>query len=1489
MRFLSRLLHKGDAGQAKRRRRSHRVRALELLEDRRLLATLNISQPLDIVANDNLVSLREAIEQVNNLPNGPHTINIPDFPQDLQLTQGILAIATSEPITIAGPGASQLAISSNSSAIFEAGSGANLTIRGLTLTGNSSGDGGAIRSFGSDLTIEHVRFANNNASGNGGAIFSSGGSLTINTGTFTNNKAFNGGAIYVDGGMLTADFPFISNNEAIANGGGIYLRGSTGSLFGSSGGGGWIDDNSAAIDGGGVFIAGGTVQISGLAIDHNTADRDGGGIAVLGGSLEITDVPLTNNSATELGGGLAVDFDSSFSLLPPQVALRGSSQIAFNTADAGGGVSLNAADFTLEASAEVGDNESVRHGGGVFAQNATMELRGTIRDNVAGDFGGGVYAVSGRTQFSGASVTDNQAVSGGGLFANTVTDGDSATLELSISGSTFAGNSAGSSTTQRIGGGGIHLSNSGNVLIDQTTITGSNGGAITGGGLGGGLLVENSGGDVRILRSTIFSTAAIDGGGVAVFGSGQATTTFLQSTISANQVNARGGGVYVEGGTTEFRHSTITGNLGLQSGGGLFVSAGSNVTLDHTIVAANTNGAAPDISGSVDARFSLIGSDTGTTIPAGIDNIVGQSGTVIDPRLGPLADSGGPARTHQPLLNSPAVNAGDPAFISSDPALDFDQRGAGHARLAYDRIDIGATELQATGLKLKVDNLLDEVDDDFSAGQLSLREAVLIANLRAGPDTIDVASSLAGETVSLQLGELLITDDVTINGPSEGRLQVNANSASRVVKVDDHDAGTLLDVELNQLEFFGGHAAGTDNQGGAILSSEDLTLRAVVVRDSHADGHGGGLAALDGSLTIDTSTVDNNVAAGDGGGIYAMVPTIVDRSTISHNDALGAGGGLAGLNGLTISSSTISGNHSISSGGGINVGARAAVVTHTTITNNASDASPGGGGIFADAPVTLDHSIVAVNSGRRNDDLYQTQFGSFEATFSVIGSNSNADLQDDGGNIIGTSQTPLDPILQPLGDYGGPTHTHALDSRSLALDAGDASIVAPPAEDQRGFTRITGTRIDIGAVEYQGNLLVVNTLLDIVDGDTVSIGALLQDSGTDGQVSLREAILAANNTPGSDVILFAATLDEDVITVSNAGSLENGGLTGDLDITDDVTITGNGSQQTLIDATGLLDRVFDIHPDTVVTMSGLSISGGVLNEGDYGGGILVNSSTLSLNDVRVTDNQAPYGGGIAVVAAYGDATLNVLRSEIDHNRAGNSGGGIATVSIVKDRTATSHIVEATVLGNEASRRGGGFYSLANTGGTSFLRVDSSTVLQNHATNSDGRGGGIYNFATLGGGQASTAVLAISNSTLSGNTAAFDGGGIYNRAVDPLDRGVIEVRNVTITANDAGNAGGGILNTANGLIAELHNTILADNSATLGADLQDNGLLDRVTHNLIGSPDGHAIVDQNEGNIVGIPAGIGPLSRQWRTDTHTPTSSGQCCDRRRSECRSTELH
>jgi hypothetical protein len=78
--------------------------------------------------------------------------------------------------------------------------------------------------------------------------------------------------------------------------------------------------------------------------------------------------------------------------------------------------------------------------------------------------------------------------------------------------------------------------------------------------------------------------------------------------------------------------------------------------------------------------------------------IGGTGSSRINPRLGPLADNGGPTFTHALLPGSPAINAGDPAAIVGTGGVPFhDQRGAPFIRI-FGIIDIGAFERLPAGL-----------------------------------------------------------------------------------------------------------------------------------------------------------------------------------------------------------------------------------------------------------------------------------------------------------------------------------------------------------------------------------------------------------------------------------------------------------------------------------------------------------------------------------------------------------------------------------------------------------------------------------------------------------------------------------------------------------------------------------------------------------------------------------------------------------------------
>src|SRR5439155_27084131 len=130
----------------------------------------------------------------------------------------------------------------------------------------------------------------------------------------------------------------------------------------------------------------------------------------------------------------------------------------------------------------------------------------------------------------------------------------------------------------------------------------------------------------------------------------------------------------------------------------------------------------------------------------------------------------------------------------------------------------------------------------------------------------------------------------------------------------------------------------------------------------------------------------------------------------------------------------------------------------------------------------------------------------------------------------------------------------------------------------------------------------------------------------------REAIIAANNLSGPDTI----TLSAETYTLSVGGPGEEAAQTGDLDITDSLTIDGAGAGSSIITASGQFnDRIFDVVATPfkpTVMLSGLTVSGG--STFDEGGGIR-NDGDLTLSDAVVEGNQisspsgSAAGGGIS--------------------------------------------------------------------------------------------------------------------------------------------------------------------------------------------------------------------------------------------------------------------
>jgi CSLREA domain-containing protein len=281
------------------------------------------------------------------------------------------------------------------------------------------------------------------------------------------------------------------------------------------------------------------------------------------------------------------------------------------------------------------------------------------------------------------------------------------------------------------------------------------------------------------------------------------------------------------------------------------------------------------------------------------------------------------------------------------------------------------------------------------------------------------------------------------------------------------------------------------------------------------------------------------------------------------------------------------------------------------------------------------------------------------------------------------------------------------------------------------------------------------------------------DGTCDSDCSLREAIIAANANAGADVI----TLPAGTYTLTIRGAGEDAGATGDLDITDSVTINGAGASTTIVNGNAL-DRVFHIVSSTAtVTINGITITGGLANISD-GGGIL-NEGTLTVNNCVITGNSVPGGDGGGI---YNDFFLTISGSTVSGNTASNGDGGG-----IYDNGNASTIANCTISGNSTPNGdGGGLYVNGN-----LSTVSQSTFSGN--TSSNGDGAGIYNNGND---------LEMTNCTITGNTAV-DGGGIFHGGL------TLNITTATIAGNTASNLGGGIETI--GSTPQLTGTIVANNT------------------------------------------------------------------------------
>jgi FG-GAP-like repeat len=731
-----------------------------------------------------------------------------------------------------------------------------------------------------------------------------------------------------------------------------------------------------------------------------------------------------------------------------------------------------------------------------------------------------------------------------------------------------------------------------------------------------------------------------------------------------------------------------------------------------------------------------------------------------------------------------------------------------------------------------VTTLIDENDGDYSAGDLSLREALALANANADADTITFATGPG--TLTLTLGQLTISTSVTIDGDTNlddvAEITIDGNDSSRVFEIT---GGTST---LDALVITGGQAPGMGSApGGGILVDSSATLAVYNSSISDNEALAGGGLYNNGVVTLTNSEVVGNYATA-GGGILAApgsTTTLVDV-VISDNEA-SSGGGISQTGDTTVALVNVAVfDNEASNGGGIHNAGGDLALTNVTVWRNL--ASIGGGidhhgGTATLTNVTVSGNRGTVGGGIANWDSLTLSNSIVAGNYRDLGEYGDGTTTLTGSNIVGDTFTSASGAPQTgialsdifasvvsvdpggygafeageLSNNGGAVPTIALkrDATNPALDGGEDGL-APP-NDARGFGRHdvpgaahNGTNIsDIGAFEQQASLSFVVTTLDD-ELDSTAPNATVESMGGIDDLSLREALALANQDPTTaDTITF----DQDLIGGEDEG-VDDGHIAlsaelGELVITGDVTVNGDvhddGTIDITVDARGNPFEVFHAVSGTS-TLNGLVITGGNCV---VGGGVLVGeyspesspaltalesetattTADLTITNSQVVNNLALLGAGIAV----GDgSTLTLTNATVAGNTANYFGGGIANFG-------TTTIINSTISGNISHEVGGG---IANEG---ILTLHNTTLANNQA---------IY---VAEEGPEEEPLLVI------GYTA---GGGLYNT-------GIATLNNTTVTGNSAYYGGGIYTGPSCGCLPSeltINNSIVAGNSATYGPDL-----------------------------------------------------------------------
>jgi len=807
-------------------------------------------------------------------------------------------------------------------------------------------------------------------------------------------------------------------------------------------------------------INGNVASISGLTIENGLAGDYGGGIlSQVGAALTVSDISFSGNSAGPTGSGGAIF---------------------------GEGLSVSNSTFSGNCAGS---------GGAIFGEGLSVS-NSTFSGNSAANDGGGIENVFSQVTVSASTFSGNSAGhDGGGIYVDTSTT-------LNIYNSTLAANSAGYDGGGIYFWGGIYSSNVPHRALTNVTFTANRCNSSGSAGTGGGICSDPSTQMPLTLNNTI---VAGNFNGPTPGATPDDITGTLDSASAFNLIGTGGSGGLQDRSVDPVHNNQVDvadpglGPLGDYGGPTLTIPllAGSPAIAagEKALLVDTTDQRGPgfprtyqdtiDIgafeSQLAPPRVTFTVTTTNDSGPGSLrqcvqdNNLLGGGNTIVFalPAGGTITLSGGELLVIQDLtITSPGA---DKLAVSGNNASRVFEIAGATASLSGMTIENGLAGDYGGGI------LCDGDTGTSSQSSLSVSDISFSGN-SAGP-TGSGGAIFGDVTVS---NSTFSGNSASEGGAIFGAATVSDSTFSGNSASEGGAIFSIPGVWVSNSTFSDNSAS---NGGGAIEvpSANQLSVAgSTFTCNSAGNGDGGGIESWGNEATISGSTFAGNRAGLRGGGFCNEVyggSLTVSNSTFAGNCAGGNGGGVADFSilqsgYLTVSNSTFAGNSSATNGGGIySTAEQGTLLVNVTIADNSAEF---GGGIavgFAGI-LRLSNTIVARNTATVSGP---------DITGRAVSNGHNLVGDVSGGlfhavlgavDQVGTADNPIDPLLAPLGNYGGPTQTMPLLPGSPAIDAGGNALALVPTHrspfttnplttDQRGtgFDRVVNGTVDIGAYE----------------------------------------------------------------------------------------------------------------------------------------------------------------------------------------------------------------------------------------------------------------------------------------------------------------------------------------------------------------------------------------------------------------------------------------